>query len=102
MPNILGDIDKMPIPGVVTFTINGQEHKLEPVAEAGDKQFWFIFRDLTSQKETYPAARFLYAPAPVNGKDDSRLQQGAKPTLRLQPLHDVPAADRTEPIENSC
>ena len=27
----------MPIPGIVTFTIKGQEHKLEPVAEAGDR-----------------------------------------------------------------
>jgi uncharacterized protein len=68
VPNILGDIDMMPIPGIVSFTINGTEHKLEPVAEAGDPRFWFIFRDLTSQDESYPAARFLYAPAPVNGK----------------------------------
>ena len=68
VPNILGDIDKMPIPGIVTMTINGQEHKLEPVADPDDTQFWFIFRDLTSRNETYPAARFLYAPAPVDGK----------------------------------
>jgi uncharacterized protein (DUF1684 family) len=28
-----------------------------------DTEFWFIFRDLTSSDETYPAARFLYAAA---------------------------------------
>ena len=74
VPNILGDIDRMPIPGIVTFALNGQEYRLEPVAEPGDEQFWFIFRDLTSQNETYPAARFLYSPAPVGGKMIARLQ----------------------------
>ena len=32
------------------------------------KELWFIFRDLTSGKETDAAARFLYTPLPVNGK----------------------------------
>ncbi|RPI54817.1 MAG: DUF1684 domain-containing protein [Acidobacteria bacterium] len=68
VPTILGDIETAPIPGIVSFRLNGQEYRLEPFAEPGDEQFWFVFRDLTSQKETYPAARFLYAPAPVNGK----------------------------------
>ena len=66
--SLVGDIDKTPIPGVVTFALNGQTYTLEPFAEPGDEQFWFVFRDLTSQKESYPAARFLYARAPVNGK----------------------------------
>ena len=66
--SLVGDTDKTPIPGLVTFTLKGQEYTLEPFAEPGDPQFWFVFRDLTSQKESYPAARFLYAPAPVNGK----------------------------------
>lgn len=90
VPNILGDIDKMPIPGIVTFTVNGQEHKLEPVAEAGDKQFWFIFRDLTSQKETYPAARFLYAPAPVNGKMILDFNKAQNPPCAYNPYTTCP------------
>jgi uncharacterized protein (DUF1684 family) len=68
VPNILGDIDAMNVPGIVSFTLNGEAIKLEPVADPGDKEFWFIFRDLTSGKETYGAARFIYLPAPVNGK----------------------------------
>lgn len=66
--NILGDSDEVPIPGLVTFSLNGHDYALEPFAEPGDPQFWFVFRDLTSQKETYPAARFLYTPAPVEGR----------------------------------
>jgi len=90
VPNILGDIDKMPIPGIVTFTINGQEHKLEPVAEPGDPQFWFIFRDLTSQKETYPAARFLYSPAPVNGKMILDFNKAQNPPCAYNPYTTCP------------
>jgi hypothetical protein len=69
--SLVGDVDKTPIPGIVTFTLHGQEYKLEPFAEPGDEQFWFVFRDLTSQKETYPAARFLYAPAPASTSADA-------------------------------
>ena len=66
--SLVGDSDKTPIPGLVKFTLNGQEYALEPFAEPDDPQFWFVLRDLTSQNETYPAARFLYADPPVNGK----------------------------------
>ena len=67
IPNMLGDIDKMTSPGHVAFTLNGKEHRMAAITES-DAEFWFIFRDLTSEDETYPAARFLYAPRPVNGR----------------------------------
>lgn len=90
VPNILGDIDKMPIPGIATFTLNGQEQKLEPVAEAGDPQFWFVFRDLTSLKETYPAARFLYAPPPVNGRMILDFNKAQNPPCAYNPYTTCP------------
>lgn len=90
VPNILGDTDQMPIPGIVTFMINGQEHKLEPVAEPGDQQFWFIFRDLTSQSETYPAARFLYAPAPKDGKMILDFNRAVNPPCAYNPYTTCP------------
>jgi uncharacterized protein (DUF1684 family) len=64
--NIIGDIEKYKSPGVLKFTLNGQEHTLEPVLTAGDKLF-IIFRDQTSGKSTYAASRFLYADPPKNG-----------------------------------
>jgi uncharacterized protein (DUF1684 family) len=67
IPNMLGDIDTMKVPGHVRFTLNGKEHNMIAVTE-NDTEFWFIFRDLTSGEDTYPAARFLYTPRPVNGK----------------------------------
>ena len=49
----------------MTLSVTGQELRILPIAD-GD-QLWFIFRDLTSGSETYPAARFLYADAPQDG-----------------------------------
>ena len=63
--NILGDIETYTSNGSVTLSVHGQEIRMLPLA-AGD-QLWFIFRDLTSGTETYPAARFLYADAPKDG-----------------------------------
>lgn len=68
VPNILGDLETYESPGLVTFSIGGQSFAMEPIPSSGGKRFWFIFRDLTSGKESYPAARFLYVPAPVNGR----------------------------------
>ena len=68
VPNILGEIEEMRSPGYAVFTLDGKEVKLEPVLEAADaRELFFIFRDLTSGKETYPGGRFLYAALPQNG-----------------------------------
>ena len=90
--NILGDTDKMTIPGIVSFTVNGQEHKLEPVVEdtATGPRFWFIFRDLTSQKETYQAARFLYTPMPVDGKLILDFNRAQNPPCAYNPYTTCP------------
>jgi uncharacterized protein len=88
--NILGDSEPVPIPGIVTFSLDGTEYKLEPFAEPGDEQFWFVFRDLTSAKETYPAARFLYAPAPVHGKMVLDFNKTVNPPCAYNPYTTCP------------
>lgn len=88
--SLVGDSDKTPIPGLVKFTLKGQEHALEPFAEPDDPQFWFVFRDLTSQNETYPAARFLYAPAPVNGKMILDFNKAVNPPCAYNPYTTCP------------
>ena len=55
----------MQSPGYVTFTRDGKEYRLEPVWE--DRELFFIFRDATSNKTTYGAARFLYAEPAKDG-----------------------------------
>jgi uncharacterized protein len=67
IPNVLGQVEPMPTPGRVVFTLGGREHSLEPVLERGETQLFFIFRDETAGGDTYPAGRFLYADPPRDG-----------------------------------
>jgi uncharacterized protein (DUF1684 family) len=64
--NILGDTEQNPSPGYAEFELDGAPCRLEPLLE-GDHLF-FIFKDATSGKQTYPAGRFLYASLPKEGK----------------------------------
>jgi uncharacterized protein (DUF1684 family) len=66
IPNILGDLEPFNAVGTVTFALNGASYTMEAWRSA--KRLWFVFRDRTSGRETYPSARFLYTDAPVDGK----------------------------------
>jgi len=66
IPNILNEVESQKSIGYAQFRLHGKDYSLEPVVE-GD-QLFFIFKDLTAGKETYPAGRFLYTDMPVNGK----------------------------------
>jgi uncharacterized protein (DUF1684 family) len=69
VPNILGETESMPSPGYAEFRVGGKLVRLDGVLETPQStQLWFILRDLTSGKETYPAGRFLYADLPKAGK----------------------------------
>ncbi len=64
--NVVGESNEDKVPGYASFTIAGKEYRLEPIVD--DKQLFFIFKDLTSARETYGAGRFLYADPPKGGK----------------------------------
>lgn len=65
---IPGYEQEYPVPGVAVFAIGGKEYRLEPVLEAPDADYFFIFGDLTNRKETYGAGRYLYAKREQDGK----------------------------------
>jgi len=90
VPNMLGDIDTMDSPGHVTFTLNGKEHNMLAITE-DEENFWFIFRDLTSGEETYPAARFLYTGRPdANGKVTLDFNRAENPPCAFNPYATCP------------
>lgn len=62
LTNTVGDIQDLQTSGSVAFTVAGEELRLTAI-DYNDR-LWFVFRDLTSGDETYPAARFLYADVP--------------------------------------
>lgn len=89
LPNILGDIEPFTSHGSVVLTVNGQEATMLPMT-SGDR-LWFIFRDLTSGSETYPAARFLYADAPdQDGWTTVDFNQAYNPPCAFNPYTTCP------------
>lgn len=67
IPNVLGGTFKMKSPGTVKFKLLGKDLTLQPVIE-DEKTLFFIFKDATSNNETYGAGRFLYTDNPINGQ----------------------------------
>ena len=68
-PNILGEFEKVVVPGAAVFERDGKTIRVEPVIETpGDANLYLVFADRTSGKETYGAARFLYTEPPKDGK----------------------------------
>ena len=67
--NVIGQMERYPVPGKAVFERDGRRHELLPVIEVpGDTQLFLIFADGTSGRETYGAARFLYADPPRDGR----------------------------------
>lgn len=89
VPNVLGDVLKMPSPGSLHFNLNGREYSLEPVNE-GDSKLFIIFRDMTSGKKTYSGGRFLYADAPVNGEVTLDFNKAVNPPCAFTPFATCP------------
>ena len=94
LPNILGDVETFRSTGSVKLTVHGQELTMTTI-DSGNR-LWFIFRDLTSGKETYPAARFLYAPAPQEGTTVVDFNQAYNPPCAFNPHTTCPLP----PLEN--
>ncbi|HEV2350103.1 MAG TPA: DUF1684 domain-containing protein [Terriglobia bacterium] len=88
IPNILGDTEEEASPGYVEFTLNGHACRLDPVTE-GDTLF-FIFKDLTSGKETYPSGRFLNTPMPENGEVTLDFNKAYNPPCAFTPYATCP------------
>jgi hypothetical protein len=69
IPNVLGEVTPWSSPGYVVFTLGGRELRLHPVLEGENaRELFFIIRDATTGKDTYPGGRFLYADVPRDGE----------------------------------
>jgi len=58
VPDVLGDVNAEPTPGVVELDIGGREHRLASL-ESGAGRLWLVFGDETNGRETYGGGRFL-------------------------------------------
>ena len=87
--NDAGDMLKIPAPGYAVFMLAGNEYRLEALDEGGAK-LSFIFRDLTSGKETYASSRFLDAPLPKDGQVVLDFNEAYNPPCAYNPYTTCP------------
>jgi uncharacterized protein len=68
MGSVIGTIDTVKVPGKAVFHRDGHTYELLPYQEEPGGDLFFVLADRTSGRETYGAARFLYAALPEHGK----------------------------------
>jgi uncharacterized protein len=88
IPNVLRETSQMPSPGYVQFTLDGRSLRLDPVLE--EDHLFFIFRDETSGKGTYPPGRFLNAELPKDGKVLLDFNKAYNPPCAFTPFATCP------------
>ncbi|MEE9562741.1 MAG: DUF1684 domain-containing protein [Thermoanaerobaculia bacterium] len=64
IPTEIGTISHQVSSGAVVFEVDGQELRLDVLAEPGAEELFIIFADQTTGAETYGGGRYVYAPAP--------------------------------------
>lgn len=89
MLNVLGDLEQFTSPGRVVFELQGQSVRLEPVVSE-ERDLFFVFRDGTSGKETYGAARFLHAEMPHDGRVMLDFNKAYNPPCAYNPFTTCP------------
>jgi uncharacterized protein (DUF1684 family) len=89
--NILGQTEPSENPGYAVFQLAGKEMRLYPIIEEpGDRQLFYIFRDLTTGKETYPAGRFFYSDMPKDGQVVLDFNKAYNPPCAFTPYATCP------------
>jgi uncharacterized protein (DUF1684 family) len=89
--NVIGQTESVDSPGYAAFVLQGQEYRLRPyLEEAGAKELFYVFRDLTSARETYPAGRFLYSAMPADGQVVLDFNKAYNPPCAFTPYATCP------------
>ena len=89
VPNVLGDIERYTATAFVHFEIDGQAYSMKGIGSR-EGRLWFIFRDLTSGQETYPATRFLTSEVPENGEVVVDFNKAVNPPCAFNPYTTCP------------
>jgi uncharacterized protein (DUF1684 family) len=89
IPTLVGDYDVYQTEGVVEFTLLGQTLRMRPMTTRPGR-LYFIFRDGTSGKETYEAARFLYSDLKADGTTVLDFNEAYNPPCSFNPYTTCP------------
>ena len=87
--NTYGDVDTYKSEGVIEFTLNGETLRLRPFTTR-PKRFYIVFRDASAGRETYEAARFLYADLLDDGTTVLDFNEAYNPPCAFNPFTTCP------------
>lgn len=90
--SVIGTIDNVDVPGKAVFQHDGHTFELLPYQEEPGGELFFVIADRTSGKETYGAARFLYAALPKDGKVILDFNEAYNPPCAFTPFATCPLA----------
>ena len=98
--NTYGELDTFDSEGVVEFTLAGRTLRLRPFTTR-PKRFWFVFKDASSGRETYEAARFLYADLADDDTAVLDFNQAYNPPCAFNPYTTcpIPIPENRLPVE---
>ncbi len=88
--SVLGHVSSEPVPGKAVFERNGKTYELLAIDEGADEPLFFVISDATSGKETYPAARFIYAERPKDGRIILDFNRAENPPCAFTPFATCP------------
>ena len=88
VPNVTGEATMEESPGLVEFSYQGQTFRMRALYE--NDTLFFVFRDLTSKKETYQGGRMVNTPLPENGKVRLDFNRAYNPPCTFTPFATCP------------
>ncbi|MCC6539674.1 MAG: DUF1684 domain-containing protein [Bryobacterales bacterium] len=86
--NVAGTVDEYQAPGRAEFVAQGRKWTLEPVIE--EDHLFYVFKDLTAGKSTYPAGRFIELPMPRDGRAIVDFNRAYNPPCAFTPYATCP------------
>jgi uncharacterized protein (DUF1684 family) len=98
MRDVLGNVSSALILGKAVFTRDGKTIELLPIQEDPDGVLFFVISDETSGKETYAAARFLYAAPAVDGQVHLDFNKAQNPPCAFTPFATCPLPPKENQI----
>ena len=90
MPSVVNTVEQEVSPGAVVFEISGATHRLDPILERGETDYWIVFGDRTNGVETYGAGRFVYVAPPVGGRTVLDFNKAYNPPCAFTPYSTCP------------
>ncbi len=92
IPDVVGTIYKLQVPGKAVFEHAGNTYELLPMNEDTKDGLFFVFADRTSGRITYGGGRFLDTEAPKNGKLTLDFNLAYNPPCAFTPYATCPLA----------